>query len=176
MIAEMPMVATCSRYRRQGMCRRLMDAIEKMLISLKIEKLVISALPDLVDTWTSGFGFQPLEDYEKESLNSLNLMAFPGTILLKKPLYSCHTELKDYEEPWSTENYSGGDEPVTIFEQPNSYLDDREVEDDNPKSKQPNNDNFVAASKEIESEAVTIFQDNMQGKGICVLKRDRSPE
>lgn len=64
----------------------------QMLISLKIEKLVISALPDLVETWTVGFGFQPLEDYEKESLSSLNLMVLPGTILLKKSLYSCYNE------------------------------------------------------------------------------------
>ncbi|CAM8951960.1 unnamed protein product [Rhodiola kirilowii] len=135
-IAEMPMVATCSRYRRQGMCRRLMDAIEEMLMSLKIEKLVISALPDLVETWTVGFGFQSLEDYEKESLNGLNLMVLPGTILLKKPLYSSpKEEPKDYEEPWSGEDYPVGADHTTIHQQHNNYVDDRELEDDNPKDK-----------------------------------------
>lgn len=48
--------------------------------------LVISAIPDLVDTWTSGFGFGPIDDKEKEQLNNINLMVFPGTTLLKKRL------------------------------------------------------------------------------------------
>lgn len=58
-----------------------------MLISLKIEKLVLAAIPSLEETWTGGFGFQPLEEKEKESLKNINLMVFPGTIKLKKPLY-----------------------------------------------------------------------------------------
>lgn len=85
-VAEMPLIATCSQYRRQGMCRRLVMAIEEMLISFKVEKLVIAAIPDLVGTWTDGFGFIPVENAEKLSLNKINLMVFPGTVLLKKPL------------------------------------------------------------------------------------------
>ncbi|GMN54399.1 hypothetical protein TIFTF001_023527 [Ficus carica] len=86
-VAEMPLIATCSKYRRQGMCRRLVTAIEEMLISFKVEKIVVAAIPDLVNTWTEGFGFTPVEDGEKQSLNKINLMVFPGTVLLKKPLY-----------------------------------------------------------------------------------------
>nr|XP_043623430.1 increased DNA methylation 1-like [Erigeron canadensis] len=86
-VAEMPLIATCSKYRRQGMCRRLMDALEEMLKSLKIEKLVVSAIPSLVDTWTKGFGFMPLEADEKKSLTRTNLMVFPGTVWLTKPMY-----------------------------------------------------------------------------------------
>lgn len=58
-----------------------------MLISFKVEKIVVAAIPDLVQTWTEGFGFKPVEEHEKESLNKINLMVFPGTVLLKKPLY-----------------------------------------------------------------------------------------
>lgn len=58
-----------------------------MLMLVKVEKLVIAAIPDLVSTWTEGFGFVPVEDSEKRSLNKINLMVFPGTVLLKKPLY-----------------------------------------------------------------------------------------
>lgn len=58
-----------------------------MLISFKVEKLVITAIPDLVETWTKGFGFKPVDDEERKTLNKINLMVFPGTILLKKPLY-----------------------------------------------------------------------------------------
>ncbi|KAG2241425.1 hypothetical protein Bca52824_096590 [Brassica carinata] len=62
-VAEMPLVATCSKYRRQGMCRILVTAIEEMLMSLKVENLVVAALPSLVETWTE--------------------------VLLKKTLYQC---------------------------------------------------------------------------------------
>ncbi|KDP32523.1 hypothetical protein JCGZ_14726 [Jatropha curcas] len=85
-VAEMPLIATCSNYRRQGMCRRLITAIEEMLVSFNVEKLLVSAIPDLVETWTEGFGFTPVSTDEKRSLNQINLMVFPGTVLLKKPL------------------------------------------------------------------------------------------
>ncbi|KAK7244189.1 hypothetical protein RIF29_39007 [Crotalaria pallida] len=91
-VAEMPLIATCSQYRRQGMCRLLVRAIEEMLISFKVEKLVISAIPDLVDTWTKGFGFIPVDEIEKRRLKKNNLMVFPGTVLLEKPLYQESTE------------------------------------------------------------------------------------
>nr|UVW45074.1 IDM1 [Camellia sinensis] len=90
-VAEMPLIATCSKYRRQGMCRRLMNAIEEMLRSFKVEKLVISAIPSLVETWTVGFGFKPLEDNERNILSNINLMVFPGTVWLKKPIYESQT-------------------------------------------------------------------------------------
>ncbi|KAL6538312.1 hypothetical protein OROGR_012300 [Orobanche gracilis] len=96
-VAELPLVATCSRNRRQGMCRRLISAIEEMLKALKVEKLVISAIPTLVDTWTIGFGFQPLEEDETRSLCKLNLMVFPGAVWLIKPLHESSTTEGAYE-------------------------------------------------------------------------------
>lgn len=86
-VAEMPLIATCSGHRRKGMCKLLLDAIEKLLISLKVKMLVLSAIPSLVETWTSGFGFGPIEDEEKKQLANVNLMKFPGTVLLKKNLH-----------------------------------------------------------------------------------------
>ncbi|OVA13273.1 GNAT domain [Macleaya cordata] len=96
MVAEMPLIATCSKHRRQGMCRRLLNAIEELLKSLKVERLVVAAIPSLVDTWTTGFGFKLMEDYEKEQLNSINLMIFPGTTFLRKSLYE--KEARDIKE------------------------------------------------------------------------------
>lgn len=58
-----------------------------MLKSFKVEMLVVSAIPSLVDTWTHGFGFTPLEADEKKSFDKTNLMVFPGTVWLKKPMY-----------------------------------------------------------------------------------------
>lgn len=57
-----------------------------MLKSCKVEKLVLVAIPDLLDTWMLGFGFKPMEDKEREKLNTINLMVFPGTTLLEKNL------------------------------------------------------------------------------------------
>lgn len=58
-----------------------------MLISIKVAKLVIAAIPDVVETWTKGLGFKPMGDIEKQRLNKINLMVFPGTVLLEKPLF-----------------------------------------------------------------------------------------
>jgi len=84
--AELPFIATCLDYRRKGMCRRLLDIIEKMLKSFHVEMLVLSAIPELVNTWVSGFGFRPIEDDERKQLGNVNLMLFPGTSLLTKRL------------------------------------------------------------------------------------------
>ncbi|XP_047094378.1 increased DNA methylation 1-like [Lolium rigidum] len=84
--AELPFIATCVDYRRQGMCRRLLDIIEKMLRSFHVEMLVLSAIPELVNTWISGFGFKLIEDDEKKQLRNVNLMLFPGSSLLTKRL------------------------------------------------------------------------------------------
>lgn len=106
-LAEMPLIATCSEHRREGMCRRLMNAIEEMLKSFKVEMLVLTAIPALVETWTTGFGFELMSNKEKEQLTRINLMTFPGTTLLKKILHNVET-LKvidglDYESMRSNE-------------------------------------------------------------------------
>ncbi|WOH05889.1 hypothetical protein DCAR_0625312 [Daucus carota subsp. sativus] len=93
-VAEMPLIATCSKYRRLGMCRHLMNAIEEILRSVKIDKLVMSAVPALVDTWTKGFGFELLEDDERRAMRqTANLMVFPGTVWLKKLL--CRSQVPE---------------------------------------------------------------------------------
>ncbi|KAK4420411.1 Increased DNA methylation 1 [Sesamum alatum] len=120
-VAELPLVATCSKNRRQGMCRRLINSIEELLKSLKVEKLVISAIPTLVETWTVGFGFQPLEEDEKRSLSKTNLMVFPGAVWLKKPLYENHTaqetsEMGAYERGPTTEHAQLSDDYLCVQE------------------------------------------------------------
>jgi hypothetical protein len=50
-----------------------------MLMSLKVENFILSAILDLLETWTKVFGFEPLEDSDKEEMKNINMMMFPGT-------------------------------------------------------------------------------------------------
>ncbi|XVF50018.1 hypothetical protein PTKIN_Ptkin04bG0062000 [Pterospermum kingtungense] len=79
---ELSSVRVQNRMKRlnQTAAQRRSNYILQMLITFKLEKLVITAIPDLVETWTKGFGFQPGEVEERKAPNKINLMLFPGTI------------------------------------------------------------------------------------------------
>ncbi|KAG5254911.1 increased DNA methylation [Salix suchowensis] len=170
-VAEMPLIATCSNYRRQGMCRHLMTAIEEMLISFKVEKLIISAIPDLVETWTKGFGFIPVSKDEKRSLNKINFMVFPGTILLKKQLFNtkeadAQSDLGHDTEEHITKLVQQSDENSYLYEVGISaelkHVESQNLQESEPSSERETQGNYYLDEVGIAAELKHIESQNLQ--------------
>lgn len=120
-MAEVPLVATRFQYRRLGMCRILMDELEKvtcwmflrvsfllcsfleshflnfsllppnslfcqMLMELGVERLVLPAVPSVLNTWTTSFGFSKMTPSERLKFLDYTFLDFQGTIMCQKLL------------------------------------------------------------------------------------------
>ncbi|KAM1024460.1 hypothetical protein ACFX13_038458 [Malus domestica] len=85
-MAEMPFVATQTKYRQQGALRKLLVCIESALSSLKVENLVIPASTEIVDMWTKKFNFCHVESSLQKKIVSENTLMFPKAVRLQKSL------------------------------------------------------------------------------------------
>ncbi|KAF8397268.1 hypothetical protein HHK36_016178 [Tetracentron sinense] len=85
-VAEMPLVGTRVQYRRLGMCRILMNELEKKLIELGVERLLLPAVPQLLHTWTTSFGFSKMTDSERLKFLGYTFLNFQDTTMCQKLL------------------------------------------------------------------------------------------
>ncbi|KAG8053839.1 hypothetical protein GUJ93_ZPchr0001g30985 [Zizania palustris] len=83
-LAEMPFAGTLPAYRKQGMMRRLVKAVEQALASVQVENLVIPSVAALVETWKRSFSFSPMQAELGEEIKKLSLVVVTGTTLLQK--------------------------------------------------------------------------------------------
>ncbi|CAL5441847.1 unnamed protein product [Camellia sinensis] len=85
-LAEMPFIATRESYRSQGMCRRLMVAIESALCYLKVESMVIPSIREKIGTWIERYGFQHIGPSLSKEIRHRNTLTFHDSYRLQKIL------------------------------------------------------------------------------------------
>lgn len=64
----------------------------QMLSLLEVEKLVVPAIPDMVNTWTGSFSFKLLEPPLKEQIKNISLVIFAETTLLEKTIFKAQPD------------------------------------------------------------------------------------
>ncbi|XP_069155861.1 uncharacterized protein [Solanum lycopersicum] len=85
-VAEIPLVATQFKHRRLGMCRILFNELEKTLAGLGVQRLVLPAVPGVLNTWTKKFGFSVVGQSERANFFDYTFLDFQGTIMCQKVL------------------------------------------------------------------------------------------
>ncbi|KAF3446370.1 hypothetical protein FNV43_RR11549 [Rhamnella rubrinervis] len=85
-LAEIALVATRSQYRRLGMCRALINELEKQLSDLGVERLTVPlpAIPSDLHTCFSSLGFSKMTLYERSRLLKYTLLDLPDTVMWHK--------------------------------------------------------------------------------------------
>ncbi|RHN60619.1 putative histone acetyltransferase chromatin regulator PHD family [Medicago truncatula] len=93
-VAELPLVATTTKYQKRGYFRSLFSCIENMLRHLKVKTLVLPAAHEAESMWIDKFGFTKPNDKEMNNFRRFypNIMIFDGSLLqkhLSPPLEEC---------------------------------------------------------------------------------------
>ncbi|KAL0706547.1 hypothetical protein Bca4012_072973 [Brassica carinata] len=71
---------------RRGMCRVLMDELEKQMYRRGVCILVLPAAADVMTTWTQRFGFSVMEKWERLELVKHGMLHFAATVMCHKSL------------------------------------------------------------------------------------------
>ncbi|KAL4189410.1 hypothetical protein AMTRI_Chr08g165290 [Amborella trichopoda] len=85
-VAEMSLVGTCVKFRRQGMCRILLDELEKMLSALGVEVLTLPSILQLTEMWKTCFGFKEVGHLERAKFLGFTFLNFQQTTMCWKSL------------------------------------------------------------------------------------------
>ncbi|XP_050144680.1 uncharacterized protein LOC126620208 [Malus sylvestris] len=84
-VAELPIVATSREHQGKGYFQALFSCIERLLISLKVEKLVLPAAEEAESIWTRKLGFRKMRDEQlSKYMRDVQLTIFRGTSMLEK--------------------------------------------------------------------------------------------
>ncbi|XVF46770.1 hypothetical protein PTKIN_Ptkin03bG0055200 [Pterospermum kingtungense] len=86
-VAEIPLIGTRFQYRRHGMCRILMNELEKKLMELGVQRLILPAVPSVLHTWTASFGFSKMMPSERLEFVDYTFLDFQGAIMCQKLLF-----------------------------------------------------------------------------------------
>ncbi|PWA66085.1 Chromodomain-helicase-DNA-binding protein Mi-2 isogeny [Artemisia annua] len=106
-VAELPLVGTRVEYRRSGMGHILMNELEKNLMDLGIERLILPAASSSLHTWTTSFGFSIMTDADKLNFLDYTFLNFQGTTMCHKLLTRETEHIKKSHEPTLMEAQSG---------------------------------------------------------------------
>ncbi|RDX95177.1 Increased DNA methylation 1, partial [Mucuna pruriens] len=112
--AEMPFIATDETFRGQGFCSQLMTAIESYLSDIKVQTLIILAVPDTSEMWKLKYGFQELTRELHKEINSYSILMLPNAIKLCKDLKSLAEGTSESEYPQETENQNADKELLDL--------------------------------------------------------------
>lgn len=65
-------------------CKHAHHLCCQVLTLMQVEKLVILAVAEVVDTWKRSFGITPMESQLRKEPKRINMVVVTGTILLQK--------------------------------------------------------------------------------------------
>ncbi|KAM6580304.1 hypothetical protein CsatA_004078 [Cannabis sativa] len=107
-VAEVPLVATQFRFRKQGMCGIMMREIEKQLRILGVEKLILPAAVEVLPMWTSSkFGFIVMTPQEKLKVLEYNILDFGKSFMCMKSISTEQQFITHYEDDLVLNNVKG---------------------------------------------------------------------
>ncbi|XP_075638285.1 uncharacterized protein LOC142610366 isoform X2 [Castanea sativa] len=84
-VAELPLVATSREHQGKGYFQALFSCIERLLVSMDVQNLVLPAAEDAESIWTKKLGFRKMsEERLSKYLREVQLTIFKGTAMLEK--------------------------------------------------------------------------------------------